>query len=180
MAGLAGFAGSSSKHGDGFKQHLVEEQSDGFVQQLVPQQEAVVDDTVPLTGDGHTLLVSCQDLSVEAQRLLELAPVQQVGPDYHNCSNVSISHPSCNSWWVSGVVAAPVCRRHQTTVGRGEKIKVNVLTGSDRKCDELTCTSSSDGAKAATCCAAVLCSFTPITHCCPSFALPSHSGFHMN
>lgn len=48
-------AGSSSEHGDGFKQHLIEEQSDRFVEQLVPQQEAVVDDVTALTGDGHTL-----------------------------------------------------------------------------------------------------------------------------
>lgn len=48
-------AGSSSEHGDGFKQHLIEEQSDRFVEQLVPQQEAVVDDVTALTRDGHTL-----------------------------------------------------------------------------------------------------------------------------
>lgn len=48
-------AGPSSEHGDGFKQHLVKEQSDRLVEQLVPQQEAVVDDVAPLRGDGYTL-----------------------------------------------------------------------------------------------------------------------------
>lgn len=46
---------ASSEHGDGFKQHLMEEQSDRLVQKPVPQQEAVVDNVTPLTGDGHTL-----------------------------------------------------------------------------------------------------------------------------
>lgn len=48
-------AGPPSEHGDGFKQHLVKEQSDWLVEQLVPQQEAVVDDVAPLRGDGDAL-----------------------------------------------------------------------------------------------------------------------------
>lgn len=48
-------AGSSGEHGDGLKQHLVEEQSYRFVHQLVPQQEAVIDDVTPLAGDGDAL-----------------------------------------------------------------------------------------------------------------------------
>lgn len=48
-------AGAGGEHGDGLEQHLVEEQSHGFVLQLVPQQEAVVDHVPALTGDGHAL-----------------------------------------------------------------------------------------------------------------------------
>lgn len=51
-------AGASGEHGDGFEQHLVEEQSHRFVLQLVLQQEVVVDNVAPLARDGHTLNIN--------------------------------------------------------------------------------------------------------------------------
>ena len=46
---------SSGKHGDRFKDHLVEQQGHWLVVQVVPQEVAVVIHVSPLARDGNTL-----------------------------------------------------------------------------------------------------------------------------
>lgn len=53
MLGLT--AGATAEHGQRLKHHLVEEQSHGFVVQMVFQQEAVIVHVPPLTRDRHPL-----------------------------------------------------------------------------------------------------------------------------
>lgn len=48
-------AGATAEHGQRLEHHLVEQQSHGFVVQMVFQQEAVIVHVPPLTRDCHTL-----------------------------------------------------------------------------------------------------------------------------